>query len=66
MTAPTQSPLTPQQALAEQGPRAYARVMQSGGQPFRRVLAYLCGLPSGTLAAMCEALAAVAGEGKRQ
>ena len=49
--------LTPQQALAEQGPSAYARVMLNGGEPFRRVLCYLCGLPSGTLAKLCEVLA---------
>ena len=51
------SALTPEQAAHEKGARAYAKVMQEGGEPFRRVLAYLCGLPSGTLAKLCEVLA---------
>ena len=48
--------LTPQQALAEQGPRAYARVMLGGGEPFRRLFEFIGKMPAGTFRAICAAL----------
>ena len=48
--------LTPQQALAEQGPAAYARVMLNGGEPFRRLFEFMSKMPAGTFRAICAAL----------
>ena len=48
--------LTPQQALAEQGPRAYARVMLGGGEPFRRLFKFISAMPAGTFLDIVAAL----------
>lgn len=48
--------LTPEQAIAEQGPAAFARVMQGGGEPFRRLFEFMGRMPAGTFLAICAAL----------
>lgn len=48
--------LTPQQAIAEQGPRAYARVMRNGGEPFRRLFEFMGAMPADTFRMICAAL----------